>query len=232
MGRKIRIGAKWLGLAFLIIIGWCVVMVAYLAMYGTLESDAVPVSFGSTRDFSIQQWDAGYFHANGTYKNNSAVEDGDELLPQVDDISCVKQTNTCTVAIADVFNHFLHLDVINYEIESWNDKEITFSDDSPVCTTSRFTIDRTSLSLNVMVRRKAVIPDYAKKSLLNPCNDLKDEDITLVDGFPVYWHLRQRYEQRNGLYFHALLLVMNATYFGGLYSWWRRRQKADGSRSA
>lgn len=224
VGRNIKIGAAWVGIALLIFIGWCVIMTAYLTIYGTFESNAVPVSFGSTKDFSAEQWDGGYFHAKGTYKNNSAVEDGDEMVPQVDDISCIRQTNTCTIAIADVYDHFLNIDVTSYDVETWNDKQITFSDDSSTCASSSFTIDRASQSFNLMVRKKAVIPDYAQKSPLHPCDNLRDQNITLADGFPIYWHLRQRFEQRNGLYFHALLVVMNAAYFGGLFLWWRRRR--------
>jgi len=225
MGSKIRFGAALVGIALLIFMGWCFVMAAYLTIYGTLESDAVPVSFGSTRDFSVYQWDRGYFHAAGTYKNNSAVEDGDEMVPQRDDITCIRQTNTCTVAVADVFDHFLNLDVTSYDIDNWDDKQITFSDDSSICASSSFTIDRASQSFNLMVRKKAVIPDYAQKSPLHPCDNLKDKNITLADGFPIYWHLRQRFEQRNGLYFHGLLLVMNTAYFGSVFLWWRRRRR-------
>ena len=201
-------------------------MAAYLAIYNMLESNAVPVSFGYTKDFSAEQWDSGYFHAKGSYKNTSAVEDGDEMVPQVDEITCTKQANTCTIAIADVYDHFLHLDVTTFDVETWNDKQITFFDDSSVCAVSSFTIDRTSLSFNILSRKKAVIPEYAQKSPLHPCDNLKDRNITLADGFPIYWHLRQRFEQRNGLYFHALLFVMNAAYFGGLLLWWRRRRQA------
>lgn len=224
IGSKIKIGAAWVGIVLSIFIGWCVIMAAYLAIYGTFESNDVPVSFGSTKDFSAEQWDGGYFHAKGTYKNNSAVEDGDEMVPQVDDITCIRKTNTCTIAIADVYDHFLDLNVTSYDIESWNDKQITFSDDSSICVSSSFTIDRASQSLNLMQRKKSAIPDYAQNSPMRPCDNLKDENITLADGFPIYWHLRQRFEQRNGLYFHVLLLVMNAAYFGGLFLWWRRRR--------
>src|SRR5689334_4050403 len=83
---RIKSGANWVGIAFLILIGWCVVIAAYLAIYDAFEDRAVPVSFGSTKDFYDAQWDDGYFHAKGTYKNNSAINDGDELVPQVDDI--------------------------------------------------------------------------------------------------------------------------------------------------
>ncbi len=222
-GSKIKIGAKWAGLAFLVLIGWCAVMVAYFGIYGAFEDNAVPVGFGSTKEFSASLWDQGYFHAKGTYKNNSAIEDGDEMVPQVDDITCVKQTNTCTIAVADVFDHFLNVDVTNYDIELWNEKQITFSEDSAVCATSNFTVDRGSESFNLMVRKKAAIPDYAQNSMLHPCDNLKDKNITLADGFPVYWHLRERFEQRNGLYFHALLLIINGLYFGALFLVWRRR---------
>jgi hypothetical protein len=223
-GRNIKIGAAWVGIILLILIGWCVIMAAYLTIYGTLESNAVPVSFGSTKVFSSERWDSGYFHAEGSYKDNSAVEDGDELIPQVNDITCIRQSNTCTIATADVYDHFLNLDVTNYDVETWNDKQITFSDDSSICASSSFTIDRASQSFNVMVRKKALIPGYAQNSPLHPCDDQKDQNITLADGFPIYWHLRQRFEQRNSLYFHALLVAVNAAYFGGLYHWWRRRR--------
>ena len=199
-------------------------MAAYFTIYDTLESNAVPVGFGSTRDFEVERWDDGYFHAKGTFKNNSAAEDGDELVPQVDDIECLRRTNTCTIAIADVFDHFLNLDVERYDVTSWDDKQITFSDDGGICASASYSIDRASQSFNLMVRKKAVIPDYAQKSRLHPCDNLKDKNITLADGFPIYWHLRQRFGQRNGLYFHTLLVAMNAAYFGGLFLWWRRRQ--------
>lgn len=219
---KIRIGAAWVGIALLIFGGWCVIIVTYLVLYNTLESVAVPVSFGYAKDFSVEQWESGYFHAKGTYKNTSAVDDGDEMVPQTDDITCTTQSNTCTIAIASVFDNFLDLDVTIYDVATWSDKQIIFSDDSSICASSSFIIDRVSQSFNLVVRKKAKIPEYAQKSSLHPCDNLKDKDIALVDGFPVYWRLRERFEQRNGLYFHALLFVMNAAYFGCLLLWWRR----------
>ena len=172
----------------------------------------------------------GFFQAKGALKNDAAVESGDELPPEAAYISCSKSTNTCTVTTADVFDHFLNLDSTDYDIETWNEHQITFKTDFAVCATSSYAIDREAETFTLTVRKKAIIPVYALQSPLHPCEGKVDEDISLAGGFPVYWHLLKAYEQRNGIYFHLALVALNVAYFAGVL--WiarlrRRRALAD-----
>ena len=219
----IRTTAIRLGWALLILVGWCLVMVAYFETYNFAENNAVPVGL-PPKDFVTDQWDQGYFQAKGALQNDAAVEAGDELAPTAAYLSCVRASNTCTVTTADVFDRYLNLDSTDYDISTWDQHRISFSSDSAICVISNFAIDRETKTYTQTVRKKAVIPDYAARSPLHPCDGKLDEDISLVAGFPVYWHLLKAYEQRNVFYFHLLLLALNLTYFGVVIWLWRRRR--------
>lgn len=220
---KLRRGARLACWGFLILVGWCAIMVTYFSAYDLVE-DAYGPPYLPSKDFTAELWDKGYFHAKGTYKNDLAVTDGDELVPEAIDITCVKETNTCTIAVADLWGHALNVDVTPNDIGTWTDRQIAFVDDSSICAVSTMVIDRTTQSVNLIVRKKAVIPEYAAKSPLHPCDGTMDKNITLAGGFEVYWHLKQRFEGRYALYFHLLLFAMNALYFGGIYWYWRQRK--------
>lgn len=217
--------AKNAGWGLLVILGWLGIMALYFTVYGLIEQDAVPISLG-TRTFEVEQWDAGYFSAKGSYQNDNAVEDGDELPLQTEAVSCVKATNTCTIASADVYDHYLNVDLSSYDITAWTDKQITFGDDSAICATSTFIIDRTAQSMTLLARKKAIIPAYALNSPLHPCDKLKDKNISLANGFKVYWARRQAFELRNGLYFHIALAAMNLAYVGLIVWLWRRLSRS------
>lgn len=206
------------------LLGWCGIMAVYFFAYNLIEQSAVPVSLPS-KVFTTQSWDRGYFHASGAFDNQSAVNPGDQLLPQANAVTCDRDAKTCTVATGSIFERFLDADLQQFDITSWTDQQITFADDSPICVTNAYVIDRSAQTMTLLVRKRAVIPDYATKSELHPCEHVKDANIDLADGFRVSWRAKMDFEARNGLYFHTVLVGINVLFFGAIY-WLCRRRKS------
>ena len=218
---KAKAGAGYIGAAMLILLGWCLMMILYFWVYDAFESKAVPVKLG-LREFSTDMWNQGYFHAKGSLRNESAEEDGDRMLPGVTDIWCSRLKMTCTVAIATVFDGYLDLDVTPYDVETWNDRIITFSDSTSMCANLSYVIDRVGQTYNFAVRKKPIVPDYAARSPLHPCDSKIDKNVSLISGLQVYKENIDIFERRNGLYFHLLLIVLNAMYLVTVIWLWRR----------
>ena len=226
---KGKAGAIILGRVMLVFLGWCLVMTIYFTTYNQLERNAVPVSISPFRDFSAQQWDDGYFNAKGSFENQSAENDGDELLLQTNDITCVKTSNTCVIATADEFDGFMNLDVTTYGIDLWDSKQITFSSTSSICANWTYAVDRITQTVNAARRKKPVIPDYALKSPLHPCDHTEDLNVSLVKGTQVHEQKIKSFEVKNNLALHLYLVALNLAYFA-LVAWliWRRRQRSRG----
>ena len=202
---------------------WCAMMLLYFKAHDLIEQDSVPLMLQS-KVFSTQSWDQGYFHASGAFENQSAVDPGDELLPQGNDLTCLKETKTCMLATGSIFAGFLNVDSSQFDITSWTDQQITFVDDSPICVTNAYVVDRAAQTMTLLIRKRAVIPDYAAKSELHPCANIKDANIDLADGFKVSQRARTQFGTRNGIYFHAVFLAMNVLFFVAIYWLWRRRK--------
>jgi hypothetical protein len=200
-------------------------MAAYFAIYEAFESSAVPVLL-PPMSFGDVSWDQGYVELQGSLKDDAATSPGEELPLQTTYVVCVKSAMLCTVAMANVLDGYMGLDNSTYDIASWTNNQITFDNDLPICATQHFEINRSAKTFTMTGRKRAIIPDYALKSPLHPCAGRIDKTLTLTDGLQVYWHKEHAFEQRNSLYFHILLLVMNALYVFGLYRlwrWWRDR---------
>jgi len=76
--------------------------------------------------------------------------------------------------------------------------------------------------------KKAVIPDYALKSSLHPCDGLKELHISLVRGDRVREEKFRSLETKNGLSLHLLMILLNLIYFAFVARWdSRRRQRND-----
>ncbi len=220
LNSKVRTTAAWLLSALAALIIWCGLMILYAKTYDLIERSAVPVTLG-TKLFTTSSWNEGYFSAKGSFENQSAIQPGDELPLQTNVVTCIKSDKTCTIATADVFDQYLDLDVSYFDIASWTDQEITFADDTPICVTNSYVIDRAAQTVTLIVRKRVVIPDYALKSPLHPCEKIKDANIDLADGFKVYWRSKTEFEARNGLYFHLALVAINIIFFGFIVWLWR-----------
>lgn len=223
---KVKVVAVAIGRPILIFLGWVLIMVIYFTTYNQFERNAVPVSISPFRDFDAEQWDNGYFHAQGSLKNQSAENDGDQLVLATTNISCIKTSNTCIIGTADVYDRFMGLDVSSYNIDVWDSRSITFSDTSSICANSTYIVDRVAQTFNIAVHKKSVIPEYALKSPLHPCDNMKDKDLSLVSGRQTYDQKIRSFERANGLYLHLYLVALNLAYFA-LVGWsiWRRRQR-------
>ena len=224
------IAAGW---GLLVLFGWCLVMLLYLTIYSFAAASANPVTL-PIKDFDTSRWNEGFFQAKGALRNDAAENADEELIPEAAYITCAKSEMTCIVATADVFQAYLNIDSTTYHVDTWNEHQITFNDDTAICATSAFAIGREAQTFTQTLRKKAVIPDYAAKSSLLPCSGKIDKDIVLVPGLQLYWHRQQEYDQRNGFYFHLLLVGLNVGYFGIVARHWyrRRRLKATGEADA
>ncbi len=231
---KVKAGAILLGRIVLIFLGWCLVMTIYITTYNQIERNAVPVSIPPYRDFSVEQWENGYFHAKGSLKNESAKKDGAEVALQTIDLTCRKASNTCVISTAKEFNGFKNRDVSTYNIEIWDSKLIAFSDSSSICTNYTYVVNRIAQTFNIAVRSK-LISDYALKSPLPPCNHMKDQSLSLVRGSQAYGQRIRSFERANGIYLHLYLVALNLAYFA-LIAWSirhrRQRSRAKGVSSA
>ena len=223
LGSRIKAQALSALRVVVVVIAWCALIAIYFKAYDLIEQSAVPVSLPS-KEFTTRSWNDGYFAASGSFENQSAVSPGDELLPQANYVTCLKEAKRCTVATAEIFDRSLNLDVSEFDISSWTDQQITFADENPICVTNSYIIDRAAETMTLLVRKRAVIPDYAAKSDLHPCDNIKDANIDLADGFKVYWRAKTAFEARNGFYFHLALAAINVFFFGAVAWLWRRRK--------
>lgn len=225
MGPKIKsLGGMSLRI-IAIVMGWCLIMVSYFSVYDLFERANGPISVGSSKYFDANNWDNGYFFATGSLSNESAVTPGDELVLGTTRISCNRANNNCTITTASVFDGFLSLDVSDFDIEEWGKRYITFSDNSAICDEQYYTVDRVTQSFNYLSKKKEPIPDYAIKSPLKPCDNVATMNVSLKDGFPVYWKRLKAYEQANGIYFHTALVLINVAYAVLVFYLWRRRAR-------
>lgn len=208
----------------LIGLGWCLVMVIYATTYQQLQFNASPVTMTPFLDFQTESWDQGYFHAKGSLQNDNARDDGEELVLLTVDVSCQKDHNQCTVATADYFDSAVNLDVTPYDIERWDDNEITWSDSSSICANNTYVINRKAQTFTISVRKKDPIPDYARKSSLHPCDHMSEGNQSLVSGAKTNEQKRRAFDRANGFYLHLYLVALNLAYIGFIYWMLRRRQ--------
>lgn len=216
-----------LGRVILIFFGWCLVMTIYFTTYNQLEFNAVPVAISPFKDFSASQWDNGYFYAQGSLKNESAEEDGDELTLGTTNITCIQASRICIIATANEFDRFMGLDLSTFDVDVWDSKQIVFDDTSSICANNTYVIDRLAQTFSIAVRKKPVIPDYEVKSPLHSCDGMKSENLSLVKGSQTHDQKIRSFERANGLYLHLYLVALNLVYFA-LVGWliWRRRKLA------
>lgn len=209
-------------LVMVALLGWCAMMVLYWTVYNVLESRAVPVTL-PTRDFETYYWDFGTFYASGSLLNESAKNAGEDLVPGTTRISCVRETSSCDISTATVFDHFLYLDTSHFDGVTWNARQITFVDDTPMCVTVSYVIDRASKTMTLTARSRIPIPAYALKSPLHPCAGPKEMKSSLVDGPEVYDRQIAYFERENSLKFRIALIILNLAYFALLFRAWGAR---------
>lgn len=222
---KAQAWARVVGWVFLVFLGWCLVMLAYGLIYGAMEKEAVPVGILPSLNVSTQQWDTGYLNARGSFRNIAAEDDGDELTINTVDITCLKASMSCVIATASEFDSFMNLDVSHYDVDTWDDKQIRFGDTSSICANWTYVIDRPAGTVSGLRLKKAVIPEYAKKSIMHPCEGMKDIRIALVRGDQIRAQKIQAFENKNLLGLHLFLAALNLAYCAFIARWVQRRRQ-------
>jgi hypothetical protein len=223
-------GIRWfavcapIGWSLLALVGWVAILVVYSISYNLIEQNAIPFT-PTLRYFEVYRWRDGYFHAKGSYQNQSYREGGDEFPLGSQEINCDKSAGKCNIASAYLYNKYLDIDILSLDIKSWTDKQIIFVDDSAVCATNTYVVDRAAESFALIVRKKALIPEYARKSPLKPCNNIKYKKLILGDGLEVYRRKKIAFEEIYSLYFRVVLVIINIGYFVSLIWLCKRRDR-------
>ena len=126
--------------------------------------------------------------AKGTWTREGVTESSKIAFPlQTSRIMCYREERRCLVATAVVgFGNMLDADLQQYEIESWSDTTIVFTDDG-LCTATVYTIDRKTKSVNGVGHR--LNESYCKSSL---ATTEESWSLHLTDGFKVYWDERRK----------------------------------------
>src|SRR5262249_17801485 len=110
---------------------------------------AVPVTPSGDGKVFVNLWDRGYVSANGTW-----VIDQDRMADpiNVSNVSCVRNENICYDAQARIsrgsFDSYLYSDLERYPIVRWDDSTVQFQNDSTVCVTYIYVIDRATQKLS------------------------------------------------------------------------------------
>lgn len=189
-----------------ILTGWFCLIACYFHIYQTFENLAVPVSVAPFKDFEDVRWEQGYVYLAGSLASDSS-DSRDKLPLQTSKIVCSKEDKTCRIATASVFDRQVSVDEDSYDIKEWTDRFIYFEDPSPICVTNYYTINRTAKSFEVVSKKKTDVTNQF-------CDRIPKEDkfISLKAGFDVWQASINDYENKNGIYFHLLLAVMNLVY--------------------
>jgi hypothetical protein len=126
--------------------------------------------------------------AEGTWTRSGLTEESSLAYPlQTSHIVCSRPEHTCTEARASVSGNLLMADLVEYEIESWSDAAIVFTNDSP-CAVEVFTID---LNTEAVTGAGHPVNEDSPLCRMSPQQE-KHWNYRLADGFKVYWELRQK----------------------------------------
>ena len=197
-----------------VLIGWLCIMVAYSSIYDAFEKNAIPVSVTPFKDF---YWDGGYVFLAGSFASDTPESD-EELPLQTSKITCLKKTGTCDVATAKIVSDQVSVDDHTFDIKEWTDQFIAVDDDSPICSTQHYIINRAAESLQIVSKKKSAVTEAACKISLD------EQHISLKKGWDVYWGKVQDYERKNSIYFHLLIVSMNVAYGLTVVYLFRRRR--------
>jgi hypothetical protein len=135
-------------------------------------------------------WDTGYVSATGTW----TIAGEDQAWPQqASKIKCHRDSGVCTEATAVLNNNdgqaSLFVDVDTYEIERWDQYEVVTKPLQLGCTRYVKRIARLQKAASGI--RSTTSSDAFCKDV-----DQSEKYLTLVDGFDLYWKLKQGYRAK------------------------------------
>ena len=196
-------------------------LVAFIFILGLFIKSVVPVSMPffslSTDD---QMWNKfGYVVAEGTW----VMEKPDVMYSPflANKIVCVKKEGVCRDAEASVDAHsqtaYLRVNVTEFPIVKWDDTQIVYVNNDPMCVTYVYSINRATKQVSGIRKPKPNINT-------EPCKDLQKNEIKLklVSGFDVW--LEQEAKHTNTFLNVSILILLALGYFFGMYLVWRKRK--------
>lgn len=148
--------------------------------------DYQPVTLPSLHIF-LDSWSQGYVSAKGTWV---LTNEKMGLPEQSSDIRCVRDTRTCTEATAIVSgkgsNRSLSVDIDSYEIERWDEYEIVTKPKETGFGCARYLRRFNRVQKSVTGLRSTISTGGACQGV-----EAKELNMTLSDGFKVYWELNK-----------------------------------------
>lgn len=177
-----------------------------------VEDAVAPASlprFYITTDRNL--WDRGYVSASGTW----VMESPDEMANPIrtSKITCVYRDKVCresTAEITNLFSRQLSLNTDIHQIIKWDSDQIVYENDESICNVYYYFLNRVTKQVTGIRKPKKDAPK-------DTCGKYEERDIklNLVNGFDVYWKIKQEamspFKRVTPL---ALLLLV------GLYSQW------------
>ena len=176
MGKTLRI----VGLLVLMILGLVGIVLATEAY----TSGKVPVGILRTSAvIGTSGWDEGYVFAKGTWTTDGSPS----AFPlNASDISCVREENYCYEAKAAILVGSLDAVLTIYRIEKWDARSIEYVDNTPVCFSYVYVINRSTEKLAGRRIRKEPADAWCSRFEA----DLK---LSFVSGFEVWKALQKEH---------------------------------------
>jgi hypothetical protein len=158
-------------------IGSIVIFVVAAAFVQTMVPVSLPMLTVSTRGWGE------YVSARGTW----TMDNDKPAFPlQTSEITCRRYNMTCISAQAEVFRDMLNVELYDYEVTRWDSDVILFKNTSSNCVDYTYTINR--------VNQRVIGTRTTKKTKEDGCLadiSTKPINLTLTDGFKVYWQLHE-----------------------------------------
>lgn len=171
---------KWVGFGLAALAIW--IGVAALAI--AVQQSRVPVSLPTAGKMSSYSKD--YVKVSGTW----VIEGDKQAYPlQTTEISCERELKRCTSATGNVMGgDILNVFIDFYDIVSWEQSRVVFTDDNPNCVQYIYTIDFVSKSVNGVRQKRKAGPNLPEE-----CAGLNQElRLSLKDGYKEYKQLQEQ----------------------------------------
>ena len=163
------------------------ILMGAIAVMNLYVDTRVPVALGPSA--SVIKTGPDMVTAEGTW-TRAAVTPADEMAYplQTSHISCDRQAQRCSEAMALVSGNVLTSELIEYEIESWNASVITFRSGG-LCTEEVFTIDLQTEAVSGAGHYVNLESVSCKRMAAGKAQQWS---YRLASGFPIYWEQRRR----------------------------------------
>lgn len=176
---------KKLFVAFCVLSGIVVLLFCTLAVLNLYVDTKVPVGLSPLKDVTRAGDDL--VAAEGTWIRTDLDDDTIANPLQTSRIECSKQERRCVEAKASVSGNVLLADLVRYDIQSWTDNAVVFTEEAP-CAAAVYTIDLNTQAVSGAGHLTNQDTTYCKMNL----GSKESWSLLLTRGFDVYWEQRQK----------------------------------------